>query len=88
MGRSTRSGPLTRVRSRPGDPQTQDVQPCYRLADHLAQISRAERAGVYPPDSLWTAFTTTITDPELLLQLGEALLSDLWSNGFKSTTGS
>jgi len=61
-------GPLTPIRTRPGDP-TPIGGPCYRLADYLEQTGRAERAGIYPPDSLWTALTT-ITDHDLLRELG------------------
>ena len=43
--------------------------PGYRLADYLEQSGRTERAGVYPPNSLWHAFTTTVSDPELLRHL-------------------
>ncbi|WP_433113677.1 hypothetical protein [Micromonospora sp. CA-246542] len=64
-------GPLTRIRARPGEPLPGGGQPCYRLADYLEQVGRSERVGVYPPDSLWTAFTTTVIDPGLLWQLGE-----------------
>ncbi|MEV0734161.1 tetratricopeptide repeat protein [Polymorphospora sp. NPDC050346] len=64
-------GPLTRIRSRTIDRNTAASQPCYRLADYLEHIGRTERAGIYPPDSLWTAFTTTITTPDLLGQLGQ-----------------
>ncbi|MEV0455817.1 tetratricopeptide repeat protein [Catellatospora methionotrophica] len=63
-------GPLTRIRTRPDDPPAAGGQPCYRLADYLEQLGRTERAGIYPPDSLWRAFTLTITDPELLRRLG------------------
>jgi len=63
-------GLLTRIRTRAGDPPAADGQPCYRLADYLEQTGRTERAGIYPPDSLWTALTTTVSDPDLLLQLG------------------
>jgi hypothetical protein len=63
-------GPLTRIRSRPGEPAMVDGQPCYRLADYLEQLGRTERAGVYPPDRLWTAFGTTITDPDVLRRIG------------------
>ncbi|GAA0918103.1 tetratricopeptide repeat protein [Virgisporangium aurantiacum] len=64
-------GPLTRIRARPDDPPRQDGQPCYRLADYLEQLGRTERAGIYPPDSLWHRFATTITDPNLLRHLGQ-----------------
>ncbi|MBB4752397.1 tetratricopeptide repeat protein [Actinoplanes lobatus] len=64
-------GPLTRIRPRPGQP-TADSGPSYRLADYLEQIGRTERAAVFPPDSLWTALTTGVTDPALLRDLGEA----------------
>jgi TPR repeat protein len=62
-------GLLTRKRLRPGDEEPA-CWPCYQLADYVEQIGRTERAGVYPPDSLWAAFSTTITEPELLSQLG------------------
>ncbi|WP_201754488.1 tetratricopeptide repeat protein, partial [Micromonospora rubida] len=67
--RGTR-GPLTRIRTRPGDPPTADGRPCYRLADYLEQIGRRERGGLYPPDSFWTALAVTITDAVLLCRLG------------------
>ncbi|WFE47571.1 hypothetical protein [Verrucosispora sp. WMMD1129] len=68
-------GPLTRIRPRsehptPDAPAVPDDQPCYRLADYLEQLGRTERAGIYPPDTLWQAFSTTITEPELLTALG------------------
>jgi TPR repeat protein len=63
-------GPLTRIRSRPGR-HTHGGGPYYRLADYLEQTGRIERAGVYPPDNLWRAFATTLTDPSLLRHLGE-----------------
>jgi hypothetical protein len=62
-------GPLTRIRSRPGR-LTPDGGPRYRLADYLEQTGRNERAGMYPPESLWIAFATTVTDPDLLRSLG------------------
>ncbi|MFC4063682.1 tetratricopeptide repeat protein [Actinoplanes subglobosus] len=63
-------GPLTRIRSRPGG-HTPDGGQYYRLADYLEQAGRTERAGVYPPDSLWHAFAITVTDPDLLRTLGD-----------------
>ncbi|OWV04721.1 hypothetical protein B5D80_19715 [Micromonospora wenchangensis] len=64
-------GPLTRVRPRPGEsPALSGAQPCYRLADYLEQLGRVERAAVYPPESLWIAFTSTLSDPSLLRSLG------------------
>jgi hypothetical protein len=63
-------GPLTRIRPRTGEPPWPDGRPSYRLADYLEQLGRTERAGVYPPDSLWRAFTTTVTDTDLLRNLG------------------
>ncbi len=63
-------GPLTRIRARDGDPIGGSGQPHYRLADYLEQTGRRERASIYPPASLWTAFITTVTDPSLLRQLG------------------
>ena len=61
-------GPVTRIRPRPGDPVTVGMR--YRLADALDQVGRTERAGSYPPESLWTALITTITDPDLLRHFG------------------
>ncbi|MBB4755186.1 tetratricopeptide repeat protein [Actinoplanes lobatus] len=55
--------PLTRIRPRHGEPPSAGGQPCYRLADYLEQLGRTERASVYPPDSLWQAFSTTDIDP-------------------------
>ena len=63
-------GPLTRIRIRPGDSTPAGGQPSYRLADYLEQAGRHDRAGMYPPESLWTTFATTITDPDLLRNLG------------------
>ncbi|GAA4263755.1 hypothetical protein GCM10022255_111180 [Dactylosporangium darangshiense] len=63
-------GPLTRIRIRPSDPNPAGGQPCYRLADYLEQTGRSQRAGVYPPDSLWSAFAAVVTDPDLLAILG------------------
>ncbi|WP_130510953.1 hypothetical protein [Krasilnikovia cinnamomea] len=51
-------GPLTRIRPRPDDLRV-NRQPHYRLADYLEQLGRTERAGTYPPESLWTAFAAT-----------------------------
>ncbi|WP_204012237.1 hypothetical protein [Virgisporangium aurantiacum] len=62
-------GPLTRIRPRPGEPSPTGGQPGYRLADYLEQTGHTERAGIYPPDSLWRAFTTTVTDLKLLRHL-------------------
>ncbi|WP_127552470.1 sel1 repeat family protein [Actinoplanes sp. OR16] len=62
-------GPLTRIRLRP-DQSPPGAQPCYRLADYLEQIGRTERNAIYPPDSLWRAFSTTVTDPDLLRRFG------------------
>ena len=60
-------GPLTRIRPRPGELALDGGgQPCYRLADYLEQTGGIERAGIYPPDSLWRAFTTVVTYPDLL----------------------
>ncbi|GLZ79498.1 hypothetical protein Afil01_43050 [Actinorhabdospora filicis] len=64
-------GPLTRIRSRPSEPTSDSDQPSYRLADYLEQIGRHERAANYPPDSLWQAFATSITDLALQCSLGE-----------------
>jgi hypothetical protein len=65
-------GPLTRIRVRPSDPNPAGgQQPCYRLADYLEQNGRSHRAGVYPPDSLWSAFAATVTDSDLLAILGQ-----------------
>lgn len=63
-------GPLTRIHPRPADPAVSDGQPCFRLADYLEQLGRAERADCYPPPSLWEASAATVTDPELLRHLG------------------
>jgi hypothetical protein len=51
-------GPLTRIRTRPNEPLATVGQPSYRLADYLEQTGRTERAGIYPPESLWTTFAT------------------------------
>jgi TPR repeat protein len=64
-------GPLTRIRTRPGEQSPAVEQPCYRLADYLEQSGRTERAGVYPPNGLWRAFAAAITDPVLLRHLGQ-----------------
>ena len=40
------------------------------VADYLEQVGSRERFGTYPPESLWTALATTVTDPELLRRLG------------------
>jgi hypothetical protein len=63
-------GPLTRIRPRPGA-AAPGSQPRFRLADYLEQLGSTERAAVYPPDSLWRALATTVTDPGLLRHLGE-----------------
>ncbi|WIM99439.1 hypothetical protein ACTOB_003091 [Actinoplanes oblitus] len=63
-------GPLTRIRTRPGRPAGDHGQPCYRLADYLEQLGRDERGAVYPPETLWATFAATITDPDLLHNLG------------------
>jgi hypothetical protein len=63
-------GPLTRIRPRPSQRQADNGQPCYRLADYLDQTGRHERSAVFPPDSLWNAFSTTLTDSDLLRNLG------------------
>ncbi|MET8147824.1 hypothetical protein ACIBSW_24710 [Actinoplanes sp. NPDC049668] len=62
-------GLLTRIRPRGSEPPRPDGEPCYRLADYLEQLGGIERAAVYPPDSLWRAFTATVTDPDLLRNL-------------------
>jgi tetratricopeptide (TPR) repeat protein len=49
-------GPLTRIRPRPGQPDT--GQPHYRLADYLEQSGRATRAALPVPRTLWDALTT------------------------------
>ena len=64
-------GPLTRIRTRPGEQSPQGAQPCYRLADYLEQAGRSERHDIYPPESLWIAFNTTITEPDLLRRLAQ-----------------
>jgi hypothetical protein len=63
-------GLLTRIRVRPGEPSLSGGQPCYRLADYLEQLGGTERGGVFPPDSLWRTFITTVTDSGLLRTLG------------------
>ncbi|MEU7617236.1 hypothetical protein AB0B27_14245 [Micromonospora rifamycinica] len=64
-------GPLTRIRPRAHPvPAVPECQVRYRLADYLEQLGRTERVDVYPPDSLWQAFASTITDPGLQRDLG------------------
>jgi hypothetical protein len=63
-------GPMTLIRPRPGQLVPDGGQPCYRLADYLEQTGRNERAGIYPPENLWRAFSRTVADPALLLHLG------------------
>jgi tetratricopeptide (TPR) repeat protein len=65
-------GPLTRIRSRPGEPPAADGQPCYRLAGSLEQAGRAERADVFPPAGFWDAIAGTVSDPHVLYGLGRA----------------
>ncbi|GAA2492738.1 tetratricopeptide repeat protein [Winogradskya humida] len=62
-------GPLTRVRSRLGIGPLERGQQLYRLADYLEQTGSIERVAVYPPDTLWAAFNSTITDTGLLRAL-------------------
>jgi tetratricopeptide (TPR) repeat protein len=52
--RGTR-GPLTRIRTRPGD--TDPDQPQYRLADYLEQYGRTQRRTVKVPWGFWDAAT-------------------------------
>jgi hypothetical protein len=61
-------GPLTRVRPRAVvDPGAS----LYRLADSLEQTGSRDRAGTYPPTSLWIAISR-LTDPHTLYTLGRA----------------
>ena len=63
-------GPISPNYPQPAESTVGDT-PRYRLADYLEQLGRRERGGVYPPESLWTTFTTTAGEPDLLRQLGK-----------------
>jgi hypothetical protein len=60
-------GPLSRIRPRPGA-EIPDG-PCYRLADHVDQVGRTVRAGVFPPASFWAA-AASIGDVAVLREFG------------------
>jgi hypothetical protein len=60
-------GPLTRIRPRAGQPSA--GQPHYRLADHLEQTGRIDRAGTFPPGAFWNAAAQAVIDPGILREL-------------------
>jgi tetratricopeptide (TPR) repeat protein len=51
-------GPLARVRPR----SEEQAEACYRIADYLDQIGRAERAHCRPPREFWAALLTHAPD--------------------------
>ncbi|MBB5081507.1 S1 family peptidase [Nonomuraea endophytica] len=57
---------ITRARPRT---TTSSGAPVCRLADYLEQTGRRERAGLYPPDSFWSA-AARLTQPATLYALG------------------
>jgi hypothetical protein len=59
-------GPLTRIRPRTGQ---RDSQPVYRLADYLEQIGQTERTAIFPPGSFWNSAITAIDDPGVLREI-------------------
>jgi hypothetical protein len=71
-GRPSRGipGPLTRFRSRPGEPAP--VEPEYRLADYLDQHGRSIRRYHAPPESLWGAVARHANDNMELQRLASA----------------
>ncbi|CAM5282766.1 hypothetical protein SAVIM338S_00166 [Streptomyces avidinii] len=64
------SGPLTRMRARPGDEAP--TEPSYRLADYLEQHARTHRGFQVPPASFWDAAIRHTTRAGDLLALAAA----------------
>jgi tetratricopeptide (TPR) repeat protein len=63
-------GPLTPIHRRPGESPSPNGH-CYRLADYLEQTGRLDRAGEFPPATLWNAVAATVTKPDVLLSIGD-----------------
>jgi uncharacterized membrane-anchored protein len=62
-------GPLTRIRTRPGEPALPEQT--YRLADYLEQTGSTERAAIFPPGGFWDAAAATITNAAVLTAIGQ-----------------
>lgn len=58
------SGPLTQLRSRPGD-ENSSTDPAYLLADYLDQLGRRERREQTPPSGSWAAAVSHADRPDL-----------------------